>query len=207
MFKKLFFILALLFTWSSWGCEDLLLEEEYPMKLWLNGEEIDVESVYQRITTFAEEAEYVGYDSSITFIKKILVIHFQKEDGRIELNKEHYAVVFTDWEGDTSNGLPIDEGEYKWPSVCPVCPRACMHGEPSKWVRMEIIGEDDYGISGEAHIESIRESGDGWIITGTGEGTFYNPYADVNMHGRIEFTNLKVDTSQDNTPYFDYGGH
>jgi hypothetical protein len=206
MIKKLFLVLTLLFTWSSWSCEDLL-EEEYPMKLWLNGEEIDVQAEYQRITTFAEEIEYAGYDSSVTFIKKILVIHFQKEDGRIELNKEHYAVVFTDWEGDTSNGLPIDEGEYQWPSVCPVCPRACMHGEPSKWVFMEIIGEDDYGISGTAHIESITESGNTWTITGDGEGTFYNPYAEANMHGRIEFTNLKVDTSKDNTPYFDYGGH
>ena len=203
MIKKLFLVLTLLFTFS---CEDLL-EEEFPMKLWLNGVEVDVEAEYQRITTFAEEVEYVGYDSSITFIKKILVIHFQKDGGRVELDKEHYAVVFTDWEGDTSNGLPIDEGSYQWPSVCPVCPRACMHGAPSKWVRMEIIGEDDYGISGTAHIETISESGDTWVISGDGEGIFYNPYSEENMSGRIEFTNLKVDTSQDNTPYFNYGGH
>ena len=177
------------------------------MKLWLNGEEVDVQAEYQRITTFAEEVEYQGYDSTITFIKKILVIHFQKEDGRVELNKEHYAVVFTDWEGDTSNGLPIDEGSYQWPSVCPGCPRACMHGESSKWVRMEIIGDSDVAVSGTAHIESITESGDTWVISGDGEGIFYNPYSESNMEGRIEFTNLKIDTSQDNTPYFDYGGH
>ncbi len=79
MIKKLFLVLTLLFTWS---CEDLF-EEEYPMKLWLNGEEIDVEAEYQRITTFAEEVEYAGYDSSVTFIKKILVIHFQKDGGRV----------------------------------------------------------------------------------------------------------------------------
>ena len=40
MIKKLFLVLTLLFTWS---CEDLF-EEEYPMKLWLNGEEIDVQA-------------------------------------------------------------------------------------------------------------------------------------------------------------------
>ena len=156
MIRKLFLSLALMFTFS---CDDLLLEEEFPMKLWLNGEEIDVEAEYERITTFGEQIEYsqqVEPGDSITYIKKILVIHFQKEGGRIELNKEHYAVVFTDWEGDSLNSQPIDAGEYVWPSICPVCPRACIHGEPSKWVRMEIIGEDDYGISGTAHIESVN---------------------------------------------------
>ena len=203
MIKKLFLVLTLLFTFS---CDDLL-EEEYPMKLWLNGEEIDVEAEYERITTFGEQIEYVGYDTTKTFLKKIFIIHFQKEAGRIELTNEHYAVVFTDWEGDSSNSQPIDAGEYVWPSICPVCPRACMHGEPSKWVRMEIIGEDDYGISGTAHIETISESGDTWTISGDGEGIFYNPYSESNMEGRIEFTNLTIETDSENTPYFDYGGH
>ena len=203
MIKKLFLVLTLLFTFS---CDDLL-EEEYPMKLWLNGEEIDVEAEYERITTFGEQIEYVGYDTTKTFLKKIFIIHFQKEAGRIELTNEHYAVVFTDWEGDSSNSQPIDAGEYVWPSICPVCPRACMHGEPSKWVRMEIIGEDDYGISGTAHIESINQSGDGWTITGDAEGIFYNPYSEEDMHGVIEFTDLKIETDEENTPYSDYGGH
>jgi hypothetical protein len=206
MIKRILLGLTMLFTFS---CEDLL-EEEYPMKLWLNGEEIDVQAEYERITTFGEQIEYsqqVEPGDSITYIKKIFIIHFQKEAGRIELTNEHYAVVFTDWEGDTSNGQPIDVGEYQWPSVCPVCPRACMHGEPSKWVRMEIIGDSDVAVSGTAHIESIDESGDTWIISGEGEGIFYNPYAEANMEGRIEFTNLKIETDEDNTPYFDYGGH
>ena len=203
MIKKLFLVLTLLFTFS---CDDLL-EEEFPMKLWLNGVEVDVQSEYERITTFGEQIEYQGYDTTKTFLKKILVIHFQKEAGRIELTNEHYAVVFTDWEGDTTNGLPIDEGEYKWPSVCPVCPRACMHGAPSKWVRMEIIGDSDVAVSGEAHIESINESGDTWTISGNGEGIFYNPYSEANMEGRIEFTNLVIETDEENTPYSDYGGH
>ena len=207
MIRKLFLSLVLMFTFS---CDDLLLEEEFPMKLWLNGEEIDVEAEYERITTFGEQIEYsqqVEPGDSITYIKKILVIHFQKEGGRIELSKEHYAVVFTDWEGDSLNSQPIDAGEYVWPSICPVCPRACIHGEPSRWVRMEIIGEDDYGISGIAHIETISESGDTWTISGDGEGIFYNPYSEANMEGRIEFTNLTIETDSENTPYFDYGGH
>ena len=203
MIKKLFLVLTLLFTFS---CDDLL-EEEFPMKLWLNGVEVDVQAEYERITTFGERVEYFNDVDSTTYIKKIFIIHFQKEAGRIELTNEHYAVVFTDWEGDTSNGLPIDEGQYQWPSVCPVCPRACMHGAPSKWVRMEIIGEDDYGVSGQAHIESVNESGNTWTITGDGEGIFYNPYSEANMHGVIEFTNLVIETDEENTPYFDYGGH
>ena len=204
MIKKILLVLSLLVTFS---CEDNKMEEVFPMKLWLDGVEIDVESEYEKITTYGEEVEYLNVGDSTTYIKKILVIHFQKDGGRVELDKEHYAVVFTDWEGDTSNGLPIDEGEYKWPSVCPVCPRACMHGAPSKWVRMEIIGDSDVAVSGEAHIESIDESGDTWTISGEGEGVFYNPYAESNMEGRIEFTNLKIETDSENTPYFDYGGH
>jgi len=204
MIKKLFLVLTLLFTFS---CEDNRVEEEFPMKLWLNGEEVDVQAEYERITTFGEEIEYQGYDTTKTFLKKIFIIHFQKEAGRVEITNEHYAVVFTDWEGDTTNGLPIDEGSYQWPSVCPVCPRACMHGAPSKWVRMEILGDEDYGVSGQAHIETISQSGNTWIISGDAEGIFYNPYSEENMHGVIEFTNLEIETDEDNTPYSDYGGH
>ena len=203
MKKILLMVLAVLL----FSCEDNTAEEDYSLKLLVNGEEVNVESDFKQVTTYTESVEYAGYDSTVTFLKKIFVIHIQKDAGRVEADKEHYAIVFTDWEGDLSNGLPIDGGAYQWPSVCSACPRACMHGAPSKWVRMEIIGEDDYGISGTAHIESIVESGDTWIISGDGEGIFYNPYSEINMQGRIEFTNLKVDTSQDNTPYFDYGGH
>ena len=199
MFKKLLVLIPLLFVL---GCEDNISEEPFPMKLWLNGEEVDVEANYKSITTYAEEVEYQGYDSSKTFIKKIFIIHFQKDAGRVELSKEHYAVVFTDWEGDTSSGLPVDEGHYLWPSVCPVCPRACMHGAPSKWVRMEILGDTDYSVSGEAYIDEIS----GNRITGTGVGTFWNPYAEENMHGKIEFTNLKISTDIEDTPYHNYGG-
>ena len=204
MIKKILLVVSLLFAFS---CEDNIVEEESSMKLWLNGDEIDVEANYEKITTYAEEVAYDGYDSTKTFIKKIFVIHFQREGGRLELNKEHYAVIFTDWEGDIENGQPIDGGSYQWPSVCPVCPRACMHGAPSKWVRMEIIGDSDVAVSGTAHIESIDESGDTWTISGEGEGVFYNPYAEANMLGRIEFTNLVIETDEENTPYSDYGGH
>ena len=156
MFKKILLVLSLLFTFS---CEDNIVEEPSSMKLWLNGEEVDVEANYEKITTYGEEVEYFNLEDEQTYTKKILVIHFQKDPGRVELTKEHYAVVFTDWEGDVSNGLPIDE------------------------------------------------SGDTWTISGNGEGIFYNPYAESNMEGRIEFTDLKIETDEENTPYSDYGGH
>ena len=205
MIKKLFLVLTLLFTWS---CVDNDMEEEYPMKLWLNGEEIDVESVYQQITTFGEQLEYYNDSDSTTYTKKIFIIHFQKEDGRVELNKEHYAVVFTDWEGSTSNSKPIDEGSYQWPAQCPICVRLCIcdHGAESKWVRMEIVGDSDVAIMGTARLKKVDEKDGGWIISGNGEGTFYNPYIDANMKGKIEFTNLEIKTDSEESPYYDYGG-
>ena len=203
MFKKILLVLSLLFTFS---CEDNIVEEPSSMKLWLNGEEVDVEANYEKITTYGEEVEYFNLEDEQTYTKKILVIHFQKDPGRVELTKEHYAVVFTDWEGDASNGLPIDEGEYQWPAQCPACARKCIHGASSKWVRMEIIGNSDVAVGGMARIDKIRESGDTWIISGEGEGTFFNPYIDANMSGRIEFKNLEIKTDSEESPYYDYGG-
>ena len=185
--------MSLVFVFS---CEDNIVEEESSMKLWLNGEEVDVEAEYERITTYGEAVEYFNDEDSTTYIKKILVIHFQKDPGRVELTKEHYAVIFVDWNGDSTNGLPIDRGVYPYPGV-----------ESDKKVFMEIIGEFDHSVSGIANIESITESGDTWTISGNGEGIFYNPYAEANMEGRIEFTNLKVEKDTANTPYSDYGGH
>ena len=202
MFKRILLVLSLLFTFS---CEDNIVEKESSMKLWLNGEEVDVAAIYEKITTYGEEVDYVNGDGT-TYRKKILVIHFQKDGGRVELSKEHYAVVFTDWEGDDANGQPIDVGEYQWPAQCPVCPRKCIHGAPSKWVRMEIIGNSDVAVGGEAHIEEISKSGDTWIINGVGEGTFFNPYIDDNMSGKIEFKNLKINIDSEESPYYNYGG-
>ena len=204
MIKKILLVLSMLFAFS---CEDNIVEEESSMKLWLNGEEVDVEANYEKITTYGEEVEYLNEGDTTTYTKKIFVIHFQKEGDRMELSKEHYAVIFTDWECDAENGQPIDVGNYQWPSVCPVCPRKCIHGAPSKWVRMEIPGDGDISISGTAHIEEVVEWDDGsWTISGVGEGTFYNPFSDANMTGKIEFIDLEVSTDKEESPYFNYGG-
>jgi len=205
MFKKLLLVMSLLFTFS---CEDnIVVDEETSMKLWLDGVEVDVEANYEKITTYGEEVEYIADDGQ-TYTKKILVIHFQKEGGRVELTKEHYAVVFTDWEGSTSNSKPIDEGSYQWPAQCPQCVRICIchHGAQSKWVRMEIVGDSDVAIMGSARLKKVDEKDGGWIISGVGEGTFYNPYIDANMKGKIEFNNLEIKTNSEESPYFNYGG-
>ena len=71
---------------------------------------------------------------------------------------------------------------------------------------MEIIGYSDVAVGGAAYIDEISVSGDTWIISGEGEGTFYNPYIDDNMSGKIEFENLKIETDSEESPYHNYGG-
>jgi hypothetical protein len=198
MKKILLMVLAVLL----FSCEDNTAEEDYSLKLWVNGEEVNVESDFKQVTTYTESVEYAGYDSTVTFLKKIFVIHLQKDAGRIEADKEHYAIVFTDWEGDLSNGLPIDGGAYQWPSVCSACPRACMHGAPSKWIRMEVNGTDDYSVSGTGHLDEIINN----TISGDAEGTFWSPITETYVSGKIKFNNLKVETNKENTPYDNYGG-
>ena len=205
MFKKLLLVMSLLFTFS---CEDnIVVDEETSMKLWLDGVEIDIEANYEKIKTYGEKVEYLADDGQ-TYTKKIFVIHFQKDGGRVELDKEHYAVVFTDWEGSTSNNQPVDAGSYKWPADCPICIRICIcdHGAESKWVRMEIVGDSDVAIHGVARISRVDEKDGGWIISGNGEGIFYDPYTEANIEGKIEFNNLEMKTDSEESPYYDYGG-
>ena len=77
MFKKLLLVMSLLFTFS---CEDnIVVDEETSMKLWLDGVEVDVEAEYERITTYGELIEYVQQDEpgdSTIYTKKIFIIKF-----------------------------------------------------------------------------------------------------------------------------------
>ena len=63
--KKLLLLLLLLF-----GCEDTRVEDPMSMKLWLNGVEVEVATEYQRISTFADQVEYTGFDTTKTFLKR-----------------------------------------------------------------------------------------------------------------------------------------
>ena len=59
MFKKILLVISLMFAFS---CEDNIVEDKSTMKLWLNGEEVDVEANYEKITTYGEEVDYVNGD-------------------------------------------------------------------------------------------------------------------------------------------------
>jgi hypothetical protein len=71
---------------------------------------------------------------------------------------------------------------------------------------MEIVGDSDVAIHGVARISRVDEKDGGWIISGVGEGIFYNPYIESNMEGKIEFNNLVIKTNSEESPYYNYGG-
>ena len=70
------------------SCSDDRVEEplEENIQMWVNGSEIIAREYYESITTYGESK--VQDDGSI---KKIFVLHFQKEDGRVTPYKEQYA--------------------------------------------------------------------------------------------------------------------
>ena len=90
--------------------EDIRTEEPLVenIQMWVNGTEIiDREYLgkYNHIDDITNE------DGSV---KKIFVLHFQREDGRITPEKEHYALIMYDNAGQ-DNGQPIDEkDELRW---------------------------------------------------------------------------------------------
>ena len=60
--------MSLLFTFS---CEDnIVVDEETSMKLWLDGVEVDVEANYEKITTYGEEVEYIADDELVEITPK-----------------------------------------------------------------------------------------------------------------------------------------
>ena len=90
------------------SCEDDRVEEPLveSIQMWVNGAEIIAREYYESITTYG--ASEVQEDGSI---KKIFVLHFQREDGRVTPEKEHYALIMYDNDG-ADNGQPIDEKLY-----------------------------------------------------------------------------------------------
>ena len=87
--KRLLLLVGLLF----WSCEDNRTEEPLVenIQMFVNGTEIIAREYYESITTYG--ASEVQEDGSV---KKIFVLHFQREDGRITPEKEHYALIMYD---------------------------------------------------------------------------------------------------------------
>ena len=105
--KKLLLLLLLVF-----GCEDTRVAEENPesIQMWVNGDIIPVYDYYESITTLGVKTLTDSGD-----VKKVFVIHFQKDAGRVSPEKEHYALILYDIDAINNDDL-IDEGSYVNPA-------------------------------------------------------------------------------------------
>ena len=182
--KRLLLLVGLLF----WSCEDDRVEEPIEnIQMFVNGSEIVPREYYESVTTYG--ASEVQGDGSI---KKIFVIHFQKEFGRVSPEKEHYALIMYDNNG-ADNGQLIDEKLYiGGTEVDPL-----VLESTSGRVALEIVGLSDYTEFGQGSIDKY----DNGFVSGMVDGYFYNPYADIMQHGVIIFENLEVGTDSEATFY------
>ena len=183
--KKLL-LLSLLFLFS---CEDDRVEEPLVenIQMWVNGTEIIAREYYESITTYG--ASEVQEDGSV---KKIFVLHFQREDGRVTPEKEHYALIMYDNAGQ-DNGQPIDEKLYLGGTQMD----SLLLQTTSGRITLEIVGLSDFTEFAQASISKYEDG----LISGIADGYFFNPYRDEMQHGIIIFDNLEVGTDPDATFY------
>jgi len=186
MIKKLL-LFSLLFFLS---CEDKVVEEqqvEENIQMFVNGSEIIAREYYESITTYG--ASEVQDDGSI---KKIFVLHFQREDGRVTPEKEHYALIMYDNNG-ADNGQPIDEKLYLGGTQMD----SLLLQTTSGRITLEIVGLSDYTEFSQASISKYEDG----KVSGIADGYFFNPYRDEMQHGIIIFDNLEVGTDPEATFY------
>ena len=168
------------------SCEDDRVADETPQELiqmWLDGNEIPVYDYYESVTTYGVKTLTDSGD-----VKKVFVIHFQKDGGRITPEKEHYALIMYDIDAINNDDL-IDEGSYVNPA-----------SESTKGVTLEIVGLSDYTSNAQGAIIS----NDGNVVNGVVEGTFYNPYNESMQNGLLLFENIIIGTDTTNTFYSEY---
>ena len=176
-------LMVSIFMMSS--CEDTR-EAEEPQELiqmWLDGSEIPVYSYYESITTYGVKTLTDSGD-----VKKVFVIHFQKEAGRVSPLKEHYALILYDIDG-VNNGDLIDEGSYVNPS-----------SQSTKGVTLEIVGLSDYTSNAQGAI--LRNENN--VVDGVVEGTFWNPYNETLQNGLLLFENVAIGTDTSATFYSEF---
>tara|TARA_Y100000592_G_scaffold23158_1_gene35885 strand:- start:249 stop:857 length:609 start_codon:yes stop_codon:yes gene_type:complete len=183
--KRLLLLVGLLF----WSCEDDRTEEPLVenIQMWVNGTEIIAREYYESITTYG--ASEVQEDGSV---KKIFVLHFQREDGRITPEKEHYALIMYDNAGQ-NNGQPIDEKLYLGGTQMD----SLLLQTTSGRITLEIVGLSDYTEFSQASIDKYEDG----LVSGMADGYFFNPYRDEMQHGIIIFDNLEVGTDPEATFY------
>ena len=77
MFKKLLLVMSLLFTFS---CEDnIVVDEETSMKLWLDGVEVDVELTVKKLNILLTMVIHILKRYSLsTFKKKVVELNWIK---------------------------------------------------------------------------------------------------------------------------------
>jgi len=195
--KKIFLFLSLLFV-SGFSCDDTRVADETPQELiqmWLDGTEIPVYDYYESITTLGVTShEHEAHEGvcmeppTCMFIRKVFVIHFQKDAGRVSPEKEHYALIMYDANGLDNYDL-IDEGVYVNPS-----------SESTKGVTLEIVGLSDYTSNAQAVISKNEDN----VVDGLAEGTFYNPYSEQMQNGLLMFENITIGTDTANTFYSEF---
>ena len=171
------------------SCEDERVEEPLVenIQMFVNGSEIIAREYYESITTYG--ASEVQEDGSI---KKIFVLHFQREDGRVTPEKEHYALIMYDNNG-ADNGQPIDEKLYLGGTQMD----SLLLQTTSGRITLEIVGLSDYTEFSQASISKYEDG----LVSGVADGYFFNPYRDEMQHGIIIFDNLEVGTDPEGTFY------
>ena len=180
-------LLSTMFLMPS--CEDDRIEEPLVenIQMFVNGSEIIAREYYESITTYG--ASEVQDDGSI---KKIFVLHFQREDGRVTPEKEHYALIMYDNNG-ADNGQPIDEKLYLGGTQMD----SLLLQTTSGRITLEIVGLSDYTEFSQASISKYEDG----LVSGIADGYFFNPYRDEMQHGIIIFDNLEVGTDPEATFY------
>tara|TARA_B100001094_G_scaffold289462_1_gene306393 strand:- start:221 stop:814 length:594 start_codon:yes stop_codon:yes gene_type:complete len=184
--KKYLLLPLLLFALS---CGDDRVEEPLVenIQMWVNGTEIIAREYYESITTYG--ASSVQEDGSI---KKIFVLHFQREDGRVTPEKEHYALIMYD-NNAQDNGQLIDEKLYLGGTQVD----SLLLGTTTGRITLEIVGLSDYAEFAQGSIEKYEDG----KVSGIADGYFFNPYRDEMQHGIIIFDNLEVGTDPEATFY------
>ena len=168
------------------SCEDNEVEESSKpmMQMWVNGDQIDPFTYYGQINTYGEIS--VGEDGKI---KKLFVIHFQREVGRVLPELEHYAAIWVDKDGEDNSDL-IDEGMYLNYGAEDTLDR-------DKTINLEIIGSQDYTSFGQAEITKVEDG----KVSGIVNGQFYNPYRDELQIALLVFDNIEIGMDPEGTFY------
>ena len=185
---KLFCLVGIL-SILTFSCEDDRVGEplEENIEMWVNGSEFNVREYYESITTYG--ASSVQEDGSI---KKIFVLHFQREDGRVTPEKEHYALIMYDNNGQ-DNGQLIDTKLYLGGTQMD----SLLLETTSGRITLEIVGLSDFTEFAQASIQKYEDG----KVSGIADGYFFNPYRNEMQHGIIIFDNLEVGTDPEATFY------